>query len=192
MPASPVVGAGVVPDQLRKEAASRRRRWRSARLLALGSIGAVPALSTLVILAPTLFVWNASASAPRGLYWVKPGARPRAGDMVIAWPPARARALAAKRGYLPADVPLVKRISAVAGNRVCADERRVTINGRTAAVRLKWDAKGRPMPQWTGCVRLGAGQYLLLMDHRWSFDGRYFGVTQSRDIVGRARRIWPR
>jgi type IV secretory pathway protease TraF len=30
------------------------------------------------------------------------------------------------------------------------------------------------------------------MDSRRSFDGRYFGVTQERDLVGRAVLLWKR
>ena len=185
---APILGL----DHLRNEAALRRRRRRTAKLLALGSIAAVPALSSLAVPLPRLLVWNASASAPRGLYLVVRGSSVRTGDLAIAWPPAGARALAARRGYLPANVPLVKRIAAAGGDRICTSGRRITIDGRTAAIRLLLDAKGRAMPHWSGCRTLGAGQYLLLADHLWSFDGRYFGVTGRSEILGRARLLWPR
>src|SRR3546814_11532003 len=55
--------------------------------------------------APRL-VWNASASAPIGLYAVTPGAPVGPGDMVIARVPDPWRMLAARRHYLPANVPL--------------------------------------------------------------------------------------
>ena len=48
------------------------------------------------------------------------------------------------------------------------------------------------MPRWTGCRRLSGGEYFLLMDSPLSFDGRYFGVTQRKDLVGRAVLLWAR
>ncbi|HEX9931474.1 MAG TPA: S26 family signal peptidase [Allosphingosinicella sp.] len=49
------------------------------------------------------------------------------------------------------------------------------------------------MPWWTGCQRLLAGEYLLLMGgNPASFDGRYFGPVSSRQIVGKAVLLWAR
>ena len=42
------------------------------------------------------------------------------------------------------------------------------------------------MRYWSG------GAVLLLNPAPDSFDGRYFGVTQGRDIIGKARLLWPR
>jgi conjugative transfer signal peptidase TraF len=139
---------------------------------------------------PTLFVWNASASVPRGLYRVMPGTAVRRGVMVVAWPPATARELATRRGYLPSRVPLVKRVAAAAGDRVCAAGDEIRVNGRPAARRRRADAAGRPLPAWRGCRRLGRGESLLLGTAAGSFDGRYFGVTTSAAIVGPAVLVW--
>ena len=64
-------------------------------------------------------LWNASASAPAGLYLIEPGEPVKVGDMVAARAPESARQLAATRGYLPSGVPLVKQIAATNGAR-CA------------------------------------------------------------------------
>src|SRR5690242_19223962 len=66
------------------------------------------------------FVWNASASAPIGLYHVTHGRPLARGDLVLAIPDTSLAAFADARGYLAAGVPLVKRIAAVAGDEVCA------------------------------------------------------------------------
>lgn len=138
-------------------------------------------------------LWNASASAPVGLYAVGDGAGFARGDMVIARVPDEFRMFAARRRYLPANVPLVKRVAAVPGDVVCAAGARVTANGRIVAMRLGRDGAGRPMPWWSGCAELGAGKVLLLMtESPASFDGRYFGVSDEDDIVGRARLLWRR
>ena len=100
------------------------------------------------------------------------------------------RELAAERRYLPAGVPLVKRVAAVADDVICAIGLSVTVNGRPAAVRLPFDALGRPLPAWHGCRRLHSDELLLLTENPWSFDGRYFGPSKRSDVIGRAWLLW--
>ena len=164
---------------------------RSAFAAFAGFASAV--LAVTVVWPPRpLLVWNASASAPIGLYGVGSPRKVRPGDTVIAWPPAGVGALAAERRYLPSNVPLVKRVSSAAGDRVCAAGEAIWVNGRYAAHRRAFDGRGRPMPSWTGCRTLSSAEYLLLNDSPDSFDGRYFGVTQRDEIVGRAVLLWAR
>ena len=179
-----------VGEELRRIIAGRRRRRRRLAIAALVGCTAVPLAASALWKPPTLLVWNASASAPKGLYRLRAQAAVGRGDMVVAWTPEPARELAAMRRYLPANVPLVKRVAAVAGDRVCAADNTILINGRRVAARLQWDAAGRSMPWWNGCRRLRVGEYFLLMDHALSFDGRYFGVTRGKDVIGRAQLLW--
>ena len=153
-------------------------------------VGAV--LATIVHPPLPRLLWNASASAPIGLYLVTPGATLEVGDMVAARAPNGARQLAASRGYLPSGIPLVKRIAAVAGSRVCAKQTRITVDGRTVARRKRHDAKSRPMPWWTGCRMLSPGQVLLIDRASGSFDGRYFGPVEGTAILGKAVLLWQR
>ncbi len=148
-------------------------------------------LATSVTLVPTpQLVWNASASAPIGFYWRIAGA-PSRGDLVLARAPLWARRLVAERHYLPRNVPIIKRVAAVAGDVVCAASATISIDGRAVAHRLASDRISRPLPQWEGCEALGAGEFFLLMaDAPDSFDGRYFGVTERRDIIGRLVPLW--
>ncbi|MHA6768977.1 S26 family signal peptidase [Sphingobium ummariense] len=173
--------------------AARARRARLRRRAAL--LGAGIACLGLTIALPPLprLVWNASASAPIGLYAVSPGAVLKHDDMVIAWPPAETRQLAASRRYLPSNVPLVKRVAGIAGDTICAVDRAVTVNGRPVAVRRAVDSAGRELPAWQGCVRLGPGMVFLLMTETPdSFDGRYFGPTLAQDVIGKATSLWLR
>ncbi|WP_363737634.1 S26 family signal peptidase [Sphingobium sp. LMA1-1-1.1] len=173
----------------RQRMARVRRIWvRRTTLLVIGV-----AVLGLTIARPPLprLVWNASASAPIGFYAVSPGMAPGRGDMVIAWPPPAARQVAAQRRYLPANVPLVKRVMAVSGDTICAADRTVMVNGRPVALRRAADAAGRPLPGWQGCIRLVPGMVFLLMTETPdSFDGRYFGPTAARDVIGRATPLW--
>ena len=177
----------------------RRRRLarRASRLRTAATAGvaiAVTALAATLIWPPhPRLVWNASESSPPGLYLVAPPGNAAPGDMVIAWAPAEARRLGAERHYLPSIVPLVKRVAAVGGDRVCAAGEAIFVNGRLATLRRARDGAGRPMPWWNGCEDLRGGDlFLLTPSVPDSFDGRYFGITRAPEVVGSARLIWAR
>ncbi|WEK02153.1 MAG: S26 family signal peptidase [Candidatus Sphingomonas phytovorans] len=176
-----------VGDALRADRTRRRKRLRlaGATMILAAALGVTIGLSP----SPRL-LWNASASAPIGLWRVAPNVPVERGDMVVARLVEPWRSLAARRRYLPANVPLIKRIAAEPGDRVCAIGLVVTVNGAPVASRLRHDSAGRPMPQWQGCRLLRDGAMLLLMDDPGSFDGRYFGPTARRDIIGKAYPLW--
>ncbi|PZU47957.1 MAG: S26 family signal peptidase [Sphingomonas sp.] len=169
----------------------RTRRWLVAIAAGLALTGFAAALEFVVRPVPRL-IWNPSASAPVGLWRITPGEPVRVGDMVLAETPERVRRLAAERGYLPLNVPLLKRVAASTGDLVCAAGPDMTVNGRTLALRLSHDRGGRPLPWWRGCRALAEGEVLLLMDAPESFDGRYFGPVPASSIIGRAWPIWTR
>lgn len=173
--------------RLRKEVQRRRSRRFFAVGLGLGMV-----LGSAMLPPTPRLVWNASASAPVGLYWINPHATVAPGDMVVARLPEPVRTLAAARRYLPGNVPLVKRVVAEAGDEICALGDQVFVNGRPAARRRLADGAGRAMPMWHGCRTLRGRQLLLLMDSPDSFDGRYFGVTEGTDLIGKARLLWRR
>ncbi|NMN02955.1 MULTISPECIES: S26 family signal peptidase [unclassified Novosphingobium] len=185
-PDAPLLAWG---EALRARKQARRRQCRRLFVLGLGS-GLVVG-SALLPPVPCL-VWNASASAPVGLYWLSPGTSAATGDMVVARVPEPFRTLAATRRYLPRNVPLVKRVAAEAGDRVCARGVEVLVNGRPVATRQQRDALGRVLPWWQGCRVLRLEQVFLLMDSADSFDGRYFGVSEGVDLIGKARLLWRR
>lgn len=178
-------------------------RWREAPILMQATfcrnrirIAAIALLAsglaaTLVWPPRPLLVWNASASSPVGLYRVSPADDVARGDIVVAWAPPAARAMAAQRHYLPGNVPLVKHVAAVTGDWVCTEGDMIFVNDDLVARRLRRDPSGRPLPWWAGCRALVQGETFLLMPAGpTSFDGRYFGITQASDIVGKARLIW--
>src|SRR3546814_8695651 len=103
----------------------RHAIWIGWGVLALGATIAFPP--------PPRLLWNATASAPVGFYLLSPGARFKRGDMVVARAPHPARLLAARRHYLPMNVPLVKRVIGVPGDIICARGDRVTLDGKLVA-----------------------------------------------------------
>ena len=136
-------------------------------------------------------IWNASASVPVGLYAVRPATARKPNDLVIVAPPPPLADFLAEGGYLPRGVPLLKRIAAVGGQRVCRNGRVVTVDGATIATALDKDRRGRLLPHWTGCLTLTPDQVLLLnRDVPDSLDGRYFGPLPTSTIVGQAHPIW--
>ncbi len=164
-----------------------RMAWAGALLLVAGL------LCTIMWAPRPRLLWNTSESSPIGLYRVAQAAELTVGAMVIAWPPVHARRLGAVRQYLPGNVPLVKRVAAATGDRVCAVQDRIFVNSRLVARRRRADHLGRRLPWWTGCETVATGDVFLLMEGRGnSFDGRYFGVTRRDQIVGRATMLWAR
>jgi conjugative transfer signal peptidase TraF len=168
---------------LRSRILRRRFAWGGVALgLFIGSIFIPPA---------PLFVWNASPSAPVGLYLIGSPFNLRPGQMVALWFAPELRKLAAERRYLPANIPAIKRVVAVAGDDVCAEDSRITVNGNWIADRQRVDGKGRAMPWWEGCKLLAQGQIFVLNEEAAnSFDGRYVGIIRVRDVIGKARLIW--
>jgi conjugative transfer signal peptidase TraF len=177
-------------EALRRMIEARRRRGRHLRIAAFAALAGVPCAATVAVRPSPLLLWNVSASTPRGLYRVFPGGGLHRGDSVIAALAEPHRTLAAGRGYVPLGVPLVKRVAAIPGDRICARGAAISIDGKVAAVRKSLDARGRKLPAWSGCADLHAGEYLLIGESQWSFDGRYIGLTRTSEIIGRAVLLW--
>src|SRR3546814_2250717 len=80
-------------------------------------------------------VCSSDLSAPVGLYAVSAPHDVERGDMVIARLSPPWRTLADARRYVPANVPLVKRVAAAPGDTVCARGNAVFIDGNLRARR---------------------------------------------------------
>jgi conjugative transfer signal peptidase TraF len=136
-------------------------------------------------------IWNASASVPVGLYRLRPSSSPKVGELVAVLPPKALGAYLADRHYLPLDVPMLKHVAAVAGQRVCRAGTRITVDGKYLGDARDRDRRGRALPIWDGCRSLSADDiFLMNPDVPDSFDGRYFGPLPTATIVGRLSPIW--
>lgn len=158
------------------------------------TLGAI-ALSALPIWMnfSTKLVYNPSASAPIGYYWVTEfdgNSELKIGSHVVIPTPIQYRLMAAKRHYLPINVPLIKKVVALSGDEICRQHQTVSINGKPVAVALIADKNGRKLPSWTGCFVLNNDEFFALMDANDSFDGRYFGALKMENIIGIATFIW--
>ena len=167
-----------------------RSRWR---VLAIMLVGVALLLASVTVGAQPLLVWNVTMSAPIGFYRVRPigDQPPRIGELILIRPDAASARLFAQRGYLPLGVPLLKRVAAVAGQSVCERDGVLSIDGQHIADALPTDGRGRPLVAWSGCRPLRDGElFVLMVGVPASLDGRYFGPTPIRSVVGRVTPLW--
>ena len=163
---------------------------RAAVILCM-DIGLAALLMPLAIPNRVQLVYNPTDSVPLGWYRIESADSLRVGSIVLARLPAQAAALAAQRGYLPAGIPLLKRIGAVAPQRVWVDGASVHIDDVAVAAVLNADGRGRPLLAWPQCRRLAHGELFLLSNtNPASFDSRYFGPIRASDVIGGAQPIW--
>lgn len=137
-------------------------------------------------------LWNATPSAPTGLYRLVPSAQPPKSTLVAIMPPPALADFMAARRYLPLGVPLLKHVAANPGARLCRHSGRVTVDGRLVAIAQARDSHGRPLPVWHGCQRLAADHLFLLNLAPDSMDGRYFGPLSDAGLLGCALPILTR
>ncbi|MFG1287874.1 S26 family signal peptidase [Xanthobacter versatilis] len=136
-------------------------------------------------------IWNASPSVPIGLYTIAPADALEVTDLVaVAAPDWLSRFLAA-RGYLAEGVPLMKRVAALPGQRVCRLRGEITVDGIAMGRALDRDRQGRDLPTWSGCHVVAEGDLFLM---NWqsadSFDSRYFGPLPTSTLIGKAMPLY--
>jgi conjugative transfer signal peptidase TraF len=157
--------------------------------MALATMGvSYPALTPM----PIKLLWNASASAPIGFYTIDFDGPFDVTDLVAVDAPEPLATFMAERGYLPKGVPLLKRILGVSGQTVCRSDLSVTIDGLEMGDALPRDRAGRDLPDLAGLPPHPSGEvFLMNWQVRDSLDGRYFGLTSTEQIIGRAVRCGP-
>ncbi|HMO31016.1 S26 family signal peptidase [Enterovirga sp.] len=140
---------------------------------------------------PIKLIWNASASAPIGLFEINPDDSFGVSDLVAVDAPEPLAIFLAERGYLPRGVPLLKRVLAAPGQTVCRTGLVITVDNITVGAALERDRAGRDLPVWQGCKLIPAGEVFLMNPQvRDSLDGRYFGLFSADRIIGRAVPLW--
>lgn len=163
-------------------------RFATVLMTALSSL----ALGTTTFVdPPKALIWNASASAPIGLYALQSADTLDVTDLVAVKPPPLIAEFLSDRGYLPTGVPMMKRVVALPGGIVCRHGSDVTAYGIAVGHARERDNAARKMPVWQGCVGIGADEiFLMNFDVPDSVDGRYFGPFPRSSVIGRARPVW--
>ena len=143
---------------------------------------------------------NLTGSLPVGVYLAFRAA-PVRGTLVLACLPPEVAAFAKARGYVPRGIACAgavaavgKAVVAIVGDTVTVTPAGLVVNGAAVpnSLALASDRKGRRLPQ------LGAGRYVVEPGTVWivssysrfSFDSRYFGAIQARQIRANLQRLW--
>ena len=75
------------------------------------------------------YIWNASKSVPIGLYRVQPATRLTVTELVAVQPPDLLATFLDLNGYLPIGVPMLKRVLALPGQKVCRNRLTIAVDG---------------------------------------------------------------
>lgn len=155
------------------------RQWAAWTLI---PVAALAVIAVSADRAPALALVNESPSLPEGLYVRQTDARIAHGSVVAIAQPPSIRPYLASLG-MPAEVKLIKRVAAVGGDRVCAEDGAVQTPLRVSPV-LEHDRRGVALPVWRGCRTLSPDELFLLGDTPGSFDSRYFGPVHRAEVDG--------
>ncbi len=155
---------------------------RGLRIAMLGLIPAPVALAQALQPAP-LILLNDTPSEPPGLY-LRTSSAPAIGAMIAFRPPADAWPYVGQALPARARTSILKTIRAGQGDQVCAERQVLAINGRALARIARVDRHGRTLPGWSGCRRLGEGEFFVLSTRiPNSFDSRYYGPVRRTDVL---------
>ena len=140
---------------------------------------------------PPLYIWNASASVPLGLYGLQPSSTRYIGELVAVTPPEPLATFLADGNYLPRGVPMLKHVSALPGQTVCRNGPTIFVDDIAMGSARERDGRGRLLPTWQGCHLISAGElFLMNWQSAESLDGRYFGAIPSSAVIARAHPVW--
>ncbi|MBR0820326.1 S26 family signal peptidase [Bradyrhizobium liaoningense] len=158
------------------------------------TFGTAGALVATVALNPLpLYIWNASASVPIGLYRLRPAERFHVTELLAVQPPEPLATFLDLNGYLPLGVPMLKRVLALPGQIVCRNGLMISVDTIAVGEARDRDGRGRPLPKWEGCRVVGEEELFLM---NWqsddSLDGRYFGFLPASAVIGHAFPVWTR
>jgi conjugative transfer signal peptidase TraF len=140
---------------------------------------------------PPLYVWNATESVPVGLYRLRPADNLFVTELLAIQPPEPLAIFLDLNGYLPAGLPMLKRVLALPGQTVCRSGLTVSVDTIEMGEARERDGRGRPLPKWQGCHVVREGELFVM---NWqsisSLDGRYFGFLPASSVIGRALPMW--
>jgi conjugative transfer signal peptidase TraF len=166
----------------------KRRCWMPS--LAGAAIGSATLVSVCLIgakLPAALgYYLNLTPSEPVGIYRRVSG-RAERGTLILLNQPHDSVASILGH-YLPANIPLIKRIAAIPGDVVDESARGVRVNGILwpNSAPLAHDLEGRslrPYPFGTYCV--AAGRRWVMSNHPRGLDSRYFGPVTESSVISR-------
>ena len=161
------------------------------KTLAASFVAAAALVATIALEPLPLYIWNASASVPIGLYRLRPAEQFHVTELVAVQPPEPLANFLDLNGYLPIGVPMLKRVLALPGQSVCRIGLKISVEDIAVGEARDRDRRGRPLPKWQGCRVVGDGElFLMNWQSHDSLDGRYFGFLPASSVIGRALPVW--
>lgn len=131
-----------------------------------------------------------SASMPKGIYFITPIKNIDRGDVVIFKPPSAIDTFLIQQKWVPRSGVLLKTVMAVPGDYVCKKNHWVWLDRKKTAYVFEYYEPHKKLPNIPFCGALNPDQYLLMsVLNNKSFDGRYFGIINRTNLIGRAYRI---
>lgn len=129
---------------------------------------------------------NITPSEPVGFYRLVPGGAAR--DALVLLKQPHDSAASVLRRYVPANLPLIKRVAAIPGDVVEVGGHAVYVNGIAwpDSAPLTHDEEGRPLrPYPFGTYRVRAGQIWVMSNNPRGLDSRYFGPVPATSVISR-------
>ena len=167
-------------------------QWKSSHrvlvIMAVALFFATLLVASIAFKPSPILIWNASDSVPIGLYFVS-NRQPNIGQIAVIEPPDWVGFYAASRGYLPANVWLLKPVFAVRGSIICRHGSFIFVDGKLVARAKIFDRDNQLLPVWKGCRALKIDELFVLAKPKLSFDSRYFGPINRKAVIGTAVRI---
>lgn len=131
-----------------------------------------------------------SPSMPKGIYWVIPARSIFRGDVVIFKPSNEIDNFLLRHHWIPQSGILIKKVYGVPGDFVCKKNHEVFINHQKIAYVFDEYAPNKKLPNIPFCGKLKKDEYLLMSTRvKKSFDGRYFGIINRHNIIGKADKL---
>lgn len=131
--------------------------------------------------------FSSTKSMPRGLYLVIPAKKFSPQEIVEFTPPNNTLTFLKNKNWIPKSGRMIKYVFAVPNDKVCISGSSIWVNNNKIASVHKYYDKNKLLPQTKFCGKLNTDEYLLLStQNKRSFDGRYFGITPAKKILGKA------
>jgi conjugative transfer signal peptidase TraF len=127
---------------------------------------------------------NITPSEPVGIYQRIAGGAQRGTLVLLNQPRDSASSILGR--YLPANIPLIKRVAAIEGDLVETSAYGVRVNGILwpDSAPLTHDLEGRSLrPYPFGIYRVPTGQLWVMSNHPRGLDSRYFGPVAEASVV---------
>ena len=169
-----------------------KHRLRQFKALGL-SLLFISVLAAIVYLLHFLgygLAYQHSKSMPEGWYTYYPAHNLKRGDIVLFQPPKSLDNFIAKRGWKKAHEPIMKRVFAMAPDKVCVTGHSLNITHKPKINIKQFDSRGFALPKLQICRALTHNEYMLMSNfNAKSFDSRYFGPINRVNIVAKAKKI---